>query len=102
MCGWIHEWVVCILDIAGAGCVDSCLDSGVFCLCEVCVEFRPGASDSVFSVANISLSKLAEAVYQYAEQRISALHRLLIYEYILLSGKCDCYKTISIFYEIYL
>ncbi len=87
MCGWINEWAVCILDIAGARCGDSCLDSGVFCLCEVCMEFRHGASDSVIFITDISLSKLAEAIYQYAEQCISALHRLLIYEYILLSGK---------------
>ena len=90
MCGWINEWVVCILDIAGAGCDDAYLDSDVFCLCEVYMEFRSGASDSIFSIANISLSKLAEALYQYAEQCISALYRLLIYEYILLSGKWDC------------
>ena len=87
MGGWIDEWVVCILDIAGAGCVDACLDSGVFCLREVCMEFCYSASDIIFFIANISLSKLAEALYQYAEQCISALHRLLIYEYILLSGK---------------
>jgi hypothetical protein len=30
------------------------------------MEFRRGASDNIFSIANISLSELAEAVYKYA------------------------------------
>ncbi len=87
MCGWIDEWLVCIINITRAGCVDACLDSDMFCLHKVRVEFRLGASDSIFSITHISLSMLAEALYQYAEQCISSLHRLLIHEHILLSGK---------------
>jgi hypothetical protein len=87
MCGWINEWVICILDIAGARFENACFDSGVFRLRKVCMEFCSGASNSIFFTADLSLSKLAEALYQYAEQCISALHRLLIYEFILLSGK---------------
>jgi hypothetical protein len=67
MCGRIDEWVVCILDASGTGCVDSYSDSNMLCWCKVCVEFHRSSSDSIFSIANITLSKLVEAIYQYAE-----------------------------------
>ncbi len=67
MCGRIDEWVVCILVASGTGCVDSYLDSNMLCWCKVCVEFRGGSKDSIFFIADITLSKLVEAIYQYAE-----------------------------------
>jgi hypothetical protein len=67
MCGRIDEWFVCILVASGTGCVDSYFDSNMLCLCEVCMEFRRGSSDSIFSIANITLSRLVEAIYLYAE-----------------------------------